>query len=185
MKNIIIIGPSRVGKSTLAAKLCKKYHFDYISGDSIRNAFIHIYPSLGYTVKNVSTKIEFCKFIKWLIQENSIHFKEKIYYVVDTTDITVQDAKNLFQDSLIIGLGSKEAHPKVMLKKIRENDTKLEWTYGYNEERLLEIINETISNSKQLYKACYLNNIPYFDTSIDREKTYNDIMKWIEGKMNE
>lgn len=43
MKNIIIIGPSRVGKSTLTSILCEKYNFNYISGDSIRNAFIDIY----------------------------------------------------------------------------------------------------------------------------------------------
>ena len=42
MKNIIIIGPSRVGKSTLSSMLCKKYNLSYISGDSIRNAFINI-----------------------------------------------------------------------------------------------------------------------------------------------
>lgn len=43
MKNIIIIGSSRVGKSTLASILCAKYNFNYMSGDSIRNAFINIY----------------------------------------------------------------------------------------------------------------------------------------------
>ena len=46
MKNIIIIGSSRVGKSTLASILCAKYNSNYMSGDSIRNAFINIYPEL-------------------------------------------------------------------------------------------------------------------------------------------
>lgn len=56
MKNIIIIGSSRVGKSTLASILCAKYNFNYMSGDSIRNAFINIYPELGYTVENTIKK---------------------------------------------------------------------------------------------------------------------------------
>ena len=57
MKNIIIIGPSRTGKSTLASLVCKKYNLSYISGDSIRNAFIKIYPELGYSPKTTIDKI--------------------------------------------------------------------------------------------------------------------------------
>ena len=52
MKNIIIPGPARVGKSMLASLLCKKYDLNYISGDSKKNAFINIYPELGYSSKN-------------------------------------------------------------------------------------------------------------------------------------
>lgn len=65
MKNIIILGPSRVGKSTISSILCTKYILNYISGDSIRNAFINIYPNLGYTTKNTIEKVDFCKFIEW------------------------------------------------------------------------------------------------------------------------
>ena len=66
MKNIIIIGSSRVGKSTLASILCAKYNFNYMSGDSIRNAFINIYPELGYTVENTIENKDFCKFINFI-----------------------------------------------------------------------------------------------------------------------
>ena len=38
------MGPSRVGKTTLSSILCEKYNLNYISGDSIINAFINIYP---------------------------------------------------------------------------------------------------------------------------------------------
>lgn len=183
MKNIIIIGPSRVGKSTLASILCKKYNFSYISGDSIRNAFINIYPELGYSTKNTIEKKEFCRFINWIIGENNIHLKRDIYYVIDSADISIKNAKDAFKDSLIIGLGCKDINPNCMLKKIKENDTELEWTYGYNDKDLLEIINSTISKSKLLYKECILNDICYFDTSLDRYKTYGDIYKYIESNI--
>jgi hypothetical protein len=108
MKNIIIIGSSRVGKSTLASILCAKYNFNYMSGDSIRNAFINIYPELGYTVENTIENKDFCKFINFIINENNIHLKRNIYYVIDSADILIKNAKEIFKNSLIIGIGCKE-----------------------------------------------------------------------------
>lgn len=184
MKNIIIIGPSRVGKSTLSSLICERYHFNYVSGDSIRNAFIHIYPELGYSVNNTIEKPEFCKFINRITNENNIHLKRNVYYVIDSADISIKNAKDIFKDSLIIGLGCRNIDPNVMLNKIKENDTKLEWTFGYSDKDLLDIIYSTISKSKRLYDECRLNNIPYFDTSSDRYSTYEQIYAFIEKEMN-
>lgn len=183
MKNIIIIGPSRVGKSTLSSMLCKKYNLSYISGDSIRNAFINIYPVLGYTTKNTIEKDEFCKFINWVINENNIHLKRNIYYVIDSADISLDNAMKFFNNAIIIGIGCKEITIQEMIKKIKENDTKLEWTYGYSDNDLYDIADETIKKSKELYIKCLNSNVSYFDTSIDRYKTYEEIFKYIEEEM--
>ena len=74
MKSVIILGPARVGKSTLASLLCEKYNLNYISGDSIRNAFINIYPELNYSSMNTIERIDFCNFIL----EKLLHKKNKI-----------------------------------------------------------------------------------------------------------
>lgn len=185
MKNIIIIGPSRVGKSTLASILCKKYNFNYMSGDSIRNALINIYPELGYTVKDTVKKKDFCKFINFIINENNIHLKRDVYYIIDSADISIQTAKEVFKNSLIIGIGCKEISAEELKNKILEHDNNLDWTYGYREEDLLDISKETINNSINLYNECILNNICYFDTSLDRYETYNDIYKYIESNIEE
>lgn len=183
MKNIIIIGPSRVGKSTLSSILCRKYDLSYISGDSIRNAFINIYPNLGYTTKNTIERVDFCRFINWLISENNIHLKRDIYYVIDSADISLDNAMKIFNNSIIIGIGCKDITTKEMIKRMKENDTKLEWTYGYSDNDLHDIANETITNSKKLYKKCVDSNVLYFDTSIDRYKAYEKIFKYIEKEM--
>lgn len=183
MKNIIIIGPSRVGKSTLASILCEKYNLNYISGDSIRNAFIDIYPELGYTVKDTVNRKDFCKFINFIINENNIHLKRYVYYVIDSADISIETAKEIFKNSLIIGVGCKEISAEELKNKILEHDINLDWTYGYSEKDLLLISKETIDNSIKLYNECILNNIYYFDTSLDRYETYNDIYKYIESNI--
>lgn len=183
MKNIIIVGPSRVGKSTLASLLCKKYNFSYISGDSIRNAFINIYPELRYTVKNTIEREDFCQFINFVTNENNIHLKRDVYYIIDSANISIKNAKEIFKDSLIIGIGCKEISVDDLKNKIVQYDTKLDWTYGYSEKDILSIAKETIDNSIQLYNECILNNIVYFDTSLDRYETYNEIFQYIESNM--
>lgn len=35
----------------------------------------------------------------------------------------------------------------------------------------------------KLYNECILNDIAYFDTSIDRYETYNEIYKYIESNI--
>lgn len=184
MKNIIILGPSRVGKSTLSSLVCKKYDFSYVSGDSIRNAFMNIYPILGYTTKNTVDRIEFCKFINWITNENNIHLKRDVYYVIDSADISLDNAKKVFNDTIIIGVGCKDITIQEMVENIKKNDTKLEWTYGYSDDDLKSIANETISKSKELYKECINNNIPYFDTSINRFKIFEEIFNYIENELN-
>lgn len=183
MKNIIILGPSRVGKSSLSSLLCKKFNFSYISGDSIRNAFMNIYPELGYNTKNTINKDEFCKFINWIVNENNIHLKRDVYYVIDSTDISIKNALAYFENSLIILLGSKDITPEVMANNMKKYDVELDWTYGYSEKELLEISNEIIMKSNEIYKESLENNILYFDTSSNRNEIYNAIINKIEKEM--
>lgn len=180
MKNIIILGPARVGKSTLASLLCKNYNLDYISGDSIRNAFINIFPELNYNSKNTIEKIEFCQFINWIVNENKIHLKREIFYVIDSTDISIENAKKVFKDYILIVLGSKNITINELVKNIKKNDTKLEWTYGCSDKELFKIAEETIEKSKKLYEESLKNNVLYFDTSFERNKIYNQIFEFIK-----
>lgn len=185
MKNIIILGSSRAGKSTLASLICKKYNYSYVSGDSIRNAFINIYPELGYTTKNTIEKIEFCKFINFIINQNNIHLKRDVYYVIDSADISIQNAKDIFKNSLIIAIGCKNIDEKELAENIKNNDTKLDWTYGYSDNDLKDIAHRTIKRSKEIYNECVEMQIPYFDTSINRKNTYDKIFEFIDKELGE
>ena len=106
-----------------------------------------------------------------------------MYYVIDSADILIKNAKEIFKNSLIIGIGCKEISAEELKNKILEHDINLDWTYGYSEEDLLSISKETINNSINLYNECISNNICYFDTSLDRYETYNDIYKYIESNI--
>jgi adenylate kinase family enzyme len=52
MKNIIIGGTVRSGKTTLANLLRDKYNFSKVESDTIVNAFDKVFPEFGITHKN-------------------------------------------------------------------------------------------------------------------------------------
>lgn len=183
MKSIIILGPARVGKSTLASLLCEKYDLNYISGDSIRNAFINIYPELNYSSRNAIERIEFCKFIKWIARENKIHLKREIYYVIDSAEISIENAKKVFNDFFIIVIGAKDISIDELVKNIKKYDTELEWTYRCTDEELIKIAKETIEKSKNFYEEAEKNDVLYFDASFNRNKVYDKIVEYIDSNL--
>lgn len=47
MKNIIIIGRPRAGKSTLANMIADKFNYQIIRTDAVRNTFKTVFPELN------------------------------------------------------------------------------------------------------------------------------------------
>lgn len=58
MKNIIILGAARAGKSTLAQMIHRKYNYSIISIDSFVSALRDSFPSLGITHSNTENKFK-------------------------------------------------------------------------------------------------------------------------------
>ena len=58
MKNIIILGAARAGKSTLAQMIHRKYNYSIISIDSFVRALRDSFPSLGITHSNTENKFK-------------------------------------------------------------------------------------------------------------------------------
>lgn len=180
MKNIIILGAPRVGKSSLSSLICKTFEdMHYVSGDSIRNAFTKIYPILNYTSENTIEKKDFCDFINFIISENVIHLKRQINYVIDTTDISLENAINTFKDSIIIVLGCKDISEIEYRDIMKQHNSELEWTNKYSDDKLLEVSEKTINMSNKLFNECSKYNIPYFETSINRDEVFKNILEYI------
>ena len=56
MKNIIILGAARAGKSTLAQMLHKDYNYSIVSIDAFVSALQDAFPELGITHSNTENK---------------------------------------------------------------------------------------------------------------------------------
>lgn len=59
MKNILICGVAKSGKSYLANKLCKKYKYNHIPIDYFTSSFKHNFPEIGITSNIIIDKASF------------------------------------------------------------------------------------------------------------------------------
>lgn len=110
MKDIIIAGVPRTGKSTLAKMLAEELeNYHLINLDAVRNGFGDIFPELNINDKGgKSNTTEFPKFISRMIYWNRKILKNRFNYIIEGCQILPDTAKELFDDCIIIYLGHGE-----------------------------------------------------------------------------
>lgn len=187
MKNIIIIGRPRAGKSTLANMIADKYKYQIIRTDTIRQTFADIYPDLKIDKYTAIQNEKFQMFCKEFLYLNIIEARNKYGFVLEGCEIYVNDCKKLYdnEDNLIYVLAQKDIKPEEMAKNMKNNDTKKDWTYGKNYEELLEYCKASIKKAEIIEKECKKYGLKFFDTAKNRKSVLDKIMKDIELRINE
>ena len=173
MKNIILIGASRSGKSTLTKLLNNKINnATIIKTDLLRLAF----RETLYKDKSINTNAlkEDPNYINFILSYYNYANKYDIEYikVIDTVDFDPKDSK-LFENSIMICLGYPNITPEEVVSNWRKFDTDLDWTKKKSDEELIQIAKTEINKSKQLQDECQKHNVKFIDTSFNR----NDILK--------
>lgn len=183
MKNIIILGIPRAGKSTLSKRIVKKYsNYITIDTDSIRDAFQHALPKTEINKYNgKGMKDDFPKFIEQLLYWKSYNNQE-YRYIIDSTDISVAKAKELFdiEDNVIVFLGYPDTTADEVLKNCRKYDKANSWSKHVGDIELKIYIEQYIEKSKKLKEECKKYGFKFFDTSINREKVLKEAMEYID-----
>ncbi len=187
MKNIIILGIPRAGKTTLSKMIAKKYdNYIPIDTDSIRDAFQYALPKTEINkYKGNGMKDDFPKFIQQLLYWKSYNNKE-YRYIIDSTDINPSKAKELFDtnENLIIFLGYPNITSEEVLKNCRKYDKENSWSTQISDIELKEdYLDRFVSNSKQLEQECEIYGLKFYDTSKDREKVLEEIIEDIDKNM--
>ena len=184
MKNIIIAGCSRTGKTTLSEFIAKDGFIHYRM-DSIKRAIFQVFcPNESTNWKDISPKI--AKFLKILIKEqeenkNSHHDA----YCFDTCHLYPIDIyKANIPNTIIIFLGYCNIDRLTKLKEIRMYDEKHIWTSSLTDEEILKNIDLDIKYSMEAKKQCQELNIPFFDTSYDYHKVLNEAYNYIKNELN-
>lgn len=184
MKNIIIGGTVRSGKSTLANLLVKRFKYSKCESDTIVNAFNNVFPELGITHKNPIGAREvyepflfeilngFCKDLKHeqivtvfpgsqFLPENIARYEKKDKYIV-------------------IFLGLDGVTPQELLIKIRQMDKEHDWTFKRSDEWLLTFCDNVIKESNLIKEKCKEYGFYYFNTFNDRDEVLNIICNLID-----
>ncbi len=179
MKNIVILGLPRSGKTTLARMIKDKFSkYQIITGDAVRNTFIEGISRIEH-ISNTKIKRYLPQFLSMLFNEEIRHNKSSFLYILDTCDITPKQANKLFdktRDNLIF-LGYPSITFEDKWRDIKKYETNEDWTNRKEQKQVIKEIKEAVEKSKIFEKQCQELNIRFIDTSFNREKILKKLLE--------
>lgn len=185
MKNILIMGIGRAGKTTLSKMIKDKYNgYNLIHSDSLKWAMIRAKNEETYYRKNVDKQKEFEHgeyFQKTLLElyNSLIKSDTKEYgYILESGQLHPKIVKEMvdFENTIVLCLGLGNLNPEDMVNQCITYDTEDSWTYSLSKEHLLEHAQDWYECNEMLKKECPKYGIKYIDTSGDRINILNKIL---------
>ncbi len=168
MKNILICGSPRVGKTTLAKRISKELGYVYISLDNIFESIEEL-PSWPYPKYHDASTISH-ELLNFVINFINNLDKDK-YYVIEGAYLDIENIHNKIDNTIIIGLTYNELSSKELFNRIKKYD-KNEWINKFDDETILDKCDCFIKRNNY-YNECFnkLNIINY-----DLSNEYYSIM---------
>lgn len=185
MKNIALFGSPRAGKSTLAKMITKKYpHYRILAGDTIRirHAFQQLLPHPYHSRDDHGSSGDFPSFLAELFTHQLAKNQGRVNYIIDTCDITPEQAQKLFRrdDTILLFLGTPHLTAQSHLQEIRKFETSRDWTHLRSDKHLLNHCAQWLNRDQAYAKTCQTLGIWYVDTSFNREQVLKKTFDQIE-----
>ena len=205
MKNIIIAGPSRAGKSTLAKKINEELGCFVVGVDKLVAAFQGAYPQLDIKLNGDRQKTtdNIAPFLghflgmfssadghgllpyshgavngnRFVLEGGYFDF-EKILPILKIYGM--EDLKNHF---LLIGLVQNKKTVDEFVSDFKKYDTKDDWTYSLSYDELQEVAKDAVSFSRFMTDHLAKYGFTLYDTSMERERVWDQIMEDIKLNM--
>ena len=208
LKNIIIVGPSRAGKTTLARRINEELSYFVISLDKLVATFQGAYPQLDIklnwnrekTAENLAPFLghflglfssshglayelnltaHAVKGNRFVLEGGYFHF-EKISSVLKMYG--VEELKDNF---CLIGLVQNKKTADEFFNDFRKYDTEDDWTFRLDDDDLREISQEAVSFSRSMTEYLVKYGFTVYDTSQERERVFHHIIEDIQSKLTE
>lgn len=206
MKNIIIAGPSRAGKTTLARKINEELNYFVISLDKLVATFQGAYPQLDIrlnwnrkkTAENLAPflghflgafssshgiayelnlQAHAVKENRFVLEGGYFNF-EKILPILKLYEI--EELKDNF---MLIGLVQNNKTADQFFSDFRKYDTEDDWTYRFNDDELREFAaQDAIPFSRSMTDHLVKYGFSIYDTSANREQVLDQIVEDIKSK---
>jgi hypothetical protein len=207
MKNIIIAGPGRAGKTTLARKINEELNYFVISVDKLIATFQGAYPQLNIklawnrrkTTDNLAPflghflgafssshgvayelnlRAHAVKGNRFVLEGGHFNF-DKILPILKMYGI--EELKDKF---FLIGLVQNKKTADEFFNDSRKYDTEDDWTYGFNDDELREYASQdAIPSSRSMTDHLVKYGFTIYDTSTEREQVFNKIVEDIKSKL--
>lgn len=188
MKNILIIGVARTGKTTLSKMVKQKYNeYNLIHSDSIIWGIIRGEGKEEYYTKNIDKRKEYVhsetmqniliETFKSLIKADN----EKYGIIFETGQLEPKYLSELLKNESVycICLGHGDLDEHQIKELCRKHDTETDWTSKMNDEQLEINCKKWTGKNKILKDQCKKYNIEYFDTSNNRREVLENILNKI------
>ena len=177
MKNIIIAGPPRAGKSTLARKINEQYGHFAIGVDKLAAAFGKSYPQLDIRLnwnreKTTDNIAPFLGNFLDMFSDESKFVLEGAYFNFEI----ISSILNLKDKFILIGLVQNNKTVDEFVRDLKKYDTKADWTYGFDDDELREIAEVEIPFSREMTDNLTKYGFTIYDTSTEREQVFDEIL---------
>ena len=184
-KHIIIAGVPRSGKSTISQEISHKLGYQHISMDSIIAGIKRVFPETGINsdadtdlqenIQFISSKMAL--FIRAMM--DSGEYNECDYgMVIDIFQLMPQHYIQYIDSSVcdIYFFGTSEVTPEERYELLKKYDTPKDYTYYKSEEENKKNCADIVAISKLLKEQCRKYDLPYYDTSHDREQVLKSFL---------
>ena len=206
MKNIIIAGPSRAGKTTLAMKLNEELNYFVISLDKIVAMFGRAYPQLDIRLhwEFETMKENLAPFIGHFLgvfsdfrhveddQELRARPIKGNRFVLEGTAFNFEiissvmkmyGIENLSDHFTLIGLVQNNKTADEFVCDFKKYDTEDDWTYEWSEDELKDyVVSRAIPFNRKMADVLAKNGFTVYDTSIDREQILSQIINDVKSQ---
>ena len=194
-RNIIIIGPSRAGKTTLAKKLNVELNYSVIGTDDLVIAFEEGMPRSGIgkpnayetSVANITSfLVAYVNALAWRSNYyNGTKYAFEGGYFDKLVPIWETPGNEPYKDYwktqyLIIGLVYHNQTPEQLFEAIRKHDVKDDWTSRRSNDELRSHAISSIEYSRYLYEKFQEYNLVIYDVSNNREQVLDKIVSDIK-----
>lgn len=188
MRNIIIMGVGRSGKTTLS-KLFKEVdpECNIIHSDAIKWGIIRANGDEPKFREDILKQMEWEKsgYLQDVLIEMFVHHIRNHYepVVLETGQVYLDyllhhPAYKYIKgttDIIVLGTGGKNKDERA--RDCRRHDLETDWTYKISEQELSDYASDWEKQDLCRIEECRQYHIPYYDTSGDRAKILNDICR--------
>ena len=206
MKNIIIAGPSRAGKTTLAERLNEELNYFVVSLDKIVATFGRAYPQLDIRLHSDYEKMkdnlapflghflgvfsdfrhveDDQNFRARIIKENRFVLEGAAFdFDIISSALNMYGIEKLNEHFILIGLVQNKKTADEFVRDFKKYDTEDDWTYDWSDEELREYaISRAIPFSREMTEYLVKYGFTVYDTSIEREQIFDKIIEYIRSQ---
>ena len=170
MKNIIVVGPPRIGKTTLSKLVVNQIsYFNAINVDVIRES---IYKSICINMnkeeKKNYVKNIFPSLLKAMLNQYIKYYNPEMFYIIEGDLLSIEDAIKIKKeyDIDIVCIGTPNISEIDLFNRIRNNAKNHRcWTKCLSDSELHTLCEEIIEESKKEEIISKDNNLIYLDNS--------------------